>query len=160
MKEMRTGLVLKCIYFKVKICWSIGCVILDKGKRQGNSKDIDLSYWKDGVAIYWDGEDCGESKSGEGMGRFLFERVNWKMDKLTLSGFQMEMSRKQLEIWFWMLGKRSRLERSGPELRAVEVFGFKRRSRLPSTAYAEITGQSCKVKFNLLFYWKRACCVI
>lgn len=44
--------------------------------------------------------------------------------------------------------------------RGSEVFGFNRRSQLQSLVYAEITGQSCKVKFNLLFYWNCACCVI
>lgn len=49
---------------------------------------------------------------------------------------------------------------AGFQLGEVEVFGFNRGSQLQSLVYAEITGQSCKVKFNLLFYRNCACCVI
>lgn len=45
-----------------------------------------------------------------------------------------------------------RQERTGPQLGEVEAFGFNGRSQLQSLVYAEITGQSCKVKFNLLSY--------
>lgn len=43
-------------------------------------------------------------------------------------------------------------EHTASRLGEVEVFGFNRGSQLQSLVYAGITGQSCKVKFNLLFY--------
>lgn len=29
------------------------------------TKDFDLGSWKDGVAVYWNGEDCGKGRFDE-----------------------------------------------------------------------------------------------